>query len=339
MSRIFEHFAFRDPWWLLGLLLIPPLLFLRNVRGSESGVDFPSLAILSSVGSRPRERIGAFTPILLCLALLAGILGLARPQWRNTYTARSASGIDILIALDVSESMRILDYYEDDLEGSFRRNKQRITAAKEVIESFIAERPDDRIGMIAFAVRPYGVSPLTLDHPYLIKSLRKLKVGHPLNPNGTAIGSAIAASTKRLTDREAKSKVVILVTDGASNSGRLDPLLAARLAAPLGVRVYTVAIGTEEGRFSTADYRQPRQEFDAPALREIARITGGEFYQASTSEVLRDTFATINALEKTESNSQTIVDARELYGWCLGAAFLCAFFALSAFALNPPPGP
>lgn len=338
MNLIFEHFAFHDPWWLLGLLLIPPLLFLRNSMGSECGIDFPSLGILSSVGTKPRERPGRFTLLLFCLVLLVGFLGLARPQWRDTYTARAASGIDILIALDVSDSMRILDFYEDNETQAFRKEKQRLAAAKEVIETFIEDRPNDRIGMVAFAAQPYSVCPLTLDHSWLIDQLKTLQVGD-LDANGTAIGSAIAASTTRLTDREAKSKIIVLVTDGASNSGKLAPLQAARFAAPLGVRVYTVAIGSKDGRFQKGDYAQARQEYDAPTLREIASLTGGEFYEAATTELLRETFSNINALEKSETNSQTVMNARELYGWCLGAAFVVAFLALSSFALNPPPLP
>jgi Ca-activated chloride channel family protein len=338
MTKFFEQFAFHDPWWLLGLLILAPLFFLRNVHGSESGIDFPSLSILSSVGTRPRERAGRFTTLLFCLVLLTGILGLARPQWTDTYTARAASGIDILVALDVSDSMRILDFYEDDQAQAFRREKQRLTAAKEVIATFIEERPNDRIGMVAFAAQPYSVCPLTLDHGWLIDRLKSLQIGD-LDANGTAIGSAIAAATTRLTDRNAKSKIVVLVTDGASNSGMLAPLQAAQFAAPLGVRVYTVAIGSAGGRFSRTDYAQPRQEYDAPTLREIARITNGEFYEAATTELLRETFSNINDLERSESKSRTIVDARELYGWCVGAAFVLAFLALSSFALNPPPLP
>ncbi len=336
MSRSFQHFVFHDPWWLLGLLLIPPLLFLRNTRGSDAGVDFPSLAILATVGSTPRERFGSFTPLLICLALLAGILALARPQWRNSYTARTASGIDILIALDFSRSMEIDDFVDGDKRTRFPQ--RRIDAAKNVIESFIAQRPDDRIGMVAFGVQPYSVSPITLDHNWLVSNMQRMRLGD-IKADGTAIGSAIAASTTRLTKRQAKSKIIVLVTDGDSNSGRLDPVQAARLAATLNVRVYTVAIGSVGGRLSPRRTSVPRQEFDTDTLRKIARITGAEYYHATTTEGLRDTFASINDLEKSDVKRQTVVDAVELYPWCIGATFLGAFFSLSAFALNPPPAP
>ena len=338
MRDFFQHFAFEHPWWLLSLLLVPPLLFLRNVPGALSGVDFPSLSILSSVGTKIREKTGTLSFLLLLLALSACCIAMARPQWRDTLTARSASGIDILVALDVSESMKTDDFYEDNASGTFRRKSQRVTAAKQVIERFIQQRPDDRIGLVAFGAKPYSVCPLTLDHAWLAARLKELEVGD-LDSNGTAIGSAIAASSTRLNARDAKSKIVVLVTDGASNSGPLAPLQAARAAGPLGVRIYTIAIGTEEGRLDPSDVVQPRQEYDAPTLREIARITGGEFFEASTMASLRRTFSNIDNLEKSESRSATVVDARELYPWLLGGGFLLAFFSLSSFALNPPPGP
>ncbi|MCH2063515.1 MAG: VWA domain-containing protein [Roseibacillus sp.] len=338
MRDFFQHFAFQHPWWLLSLLLIPPLLFLRNVPGARSGIDFPSLGILSSVGTKPRELSGSFSPLLLSLALVACGIAMARPQWRDVLTARTASGIDILVALDVSESMKTDDFYEDNETGTFRHKKQRVTAAKEVIERFIEQRPDDRIGLIAFGAKPYSVCPLTLDHPWLTDRLKELGVGD-LDSNGTAIGSAIAAATTRLNARDAKSKVMVLVTDGASNSGPLNPLQAARSTAPLGVRVYTIAIGTAEGRLDPADIAQPRQEYDAPVLREIARITGGEFFEASTMKSLRDTFSSIDDLEKSDAPSARAIDSLELYPWLLGSAFLLAFLSLSSFALVPLPAP
>ncbi len=338
MREFFQHFAFQHPWWLLSLLIIPPLLLLRNIPGARFGIDFPSLGILSSVGSKPRELGGALSTLLLGLTLLACSIAMARPQWRDHLATRTASGIDILVALDVSESMKTDDFYEDNETGTFRIRKQRVTAAKEVIERFIGQRPDDRIGLIAFGAKPYSVCPLTLDHSWLADRLRELEVGD-LDSNGTAIGSAIAAATTRLNARDAKSKVMVLVTDGASNSGPLDPLQAARSSAPLGVRVYTIAIGTEEGRLDPADIAQPRQEYDAPTLREIARTTGGEFFEASTMESLRDTFSNIDNLEESDVARAPAFESRELHRWFLGSAFLLAFLSFGSFALVPLPAP
>lgn len=333
MSNFTEHFVFENPWWLLALILLPPLCFISRRLGSESSLDFPSISILSSVGTKPRERFGSITFLFFTGALLFGTLGLARPQWRDSYVARSASGIDIIIALDVSSSMTIADYQKRDDQALYR--VRRLDAAKEVIEEFISQRPDDRIGLIGFGKRPYSVSPITLDHDWLITSLRDLRVGD-IEEDGTAIGSAIAASATRLTDRQAKSKIVVIVTDGASNSGPLKPLQAAGRAAQLDIRVYTVAIGSKEGRRQNAP---DKQEFDPETLQTISQLTKGEFYLATDTADLRDSFSTINDLEKTERTSRVIVEAEELYPWFLGAALLCSFLALSHLALNPPPVP
>ena len=336
MSRLFQHFAFEDPLWLLLLLLLVPLFFLSRKPGAGSSIGFPSLSILGSVGQRTRQRPGAFSASLLLLAIATAILALARPQWRNEFTARTASGIDIIIALDVSYSMEIPDFHPNDdprLPG-----KRRIDVAKAVIEDFMNRRHGDRLGLVAFAGRPYAVSPITLDHDWLILNLRRLQLGD-IQEQGTAIGSAIAASSTRLTKRDAKSKVLVLVTDGANNSGKLDPVEAAKLAAKLGIKIYTIAIGTEDGRLTNGRQAFPRQEFDEATLIEIARLTGGEFFRARDNAALRDTFASIDTLEKTEVRSHTVVDADEFYPWLIGATFVLAFLAISLRALNPPPMP
>ena len=338
MRDFFQHFAFENPWWLLILLLLPPLCFLRNTAGSLTGITLSSLRIASSVGTPVREIHGTFTPLLLLLALLCCGLAMARPQWRKIAPNPSASGIDILIALDVSESMKTEDFHEDNAAGTFRRKKQRVRAAKQVIEGFIQNRSGDRIGLIAFGAKPYSVCPLTVDHTWLTTRLGELGVGD-LDSNGTAIGSAIAAATTRLDSRRAKSKVVVLVTDGASNSGPLTPLQAARSASLLGAKIYTIAIGTPEGRLSPTDLAQPRQEYDAETLRQIASMTGGEFFEASTMKSLLNTFASIDNLEKSETKSAVIIDSIELYPWLLGVALIFCTFSLGSFVLIPLPAP
>ena len=336
MNRIFQHFAFEDPMWLLLLGLLLPLFFLSRRQGALSAIGFPSLSILGSVGQRTNQRPGALASSLLLLALFTAILALARPQWRNHYVARTASGIDILIALDVSYSMEIDDFYPHDNRTLPAR--RRIEVAKDVIEDFIGRRSDDRIGLVAFAGRPYAVSPITLDHQWLIMNLRRVKLGD-IKEQGTAIGSSIAAASTRLTKRDAKSKVVVLVTDGANNSGKLDPIEAARLAATLGIKIYTIAIGTEEGRVSQGRQAFPRQEFDETTLREIATLTKGEFFRARDTATLRNTFDSIDQLEKTDAESHRVVDADDLYPWFLGVTFLLSFLSVSFRGLNPPPMP
>ena len=315
---------------------MPPLFFLRRRIGAAASIGFSSLSILGSVGQRTHQRPGALAAALLIFAIITATVALARPQWRDEYVARNASGIDILIALDTSYSMEIPDFYPND----DRRlpPKRRIDVAKDVIRDFISRRPDDRIGLVAFSGRPYAVSPITMDHDWLKMNLSRLQLGD-IKEQGTAIGSAIAAASTRLTKREAKSKVVVLVTDGANNSGKLDPVEAARLAAQLDIRIYTIAIGTETGRVSRQRQTFPAQEFDESTLREIASLTDGEFFRCRDTASLRDTFDSINELEKTESKSHTVVDANELFAWFLGASFVLSFLSLSFRGLNPPPMP
>jgi Ca-activated chloride channel family protein len=336
LNSFFQHFAFKDPAWILLLLLVLPLFFLRRRIGAAASIGFSSLSILGSVGQRTHQRPGALTAALLIFAIITAIFALARPQWRNEYVARTASGIDILIALDVSYSMEIPDFYPNDDRRLPR--KQRILVAKEVIRDFIDLRPDDRIGLVAFSGRPYAVSPITMDHDWLKLNLERIKLGE-IKEQGTAIGSAIAASSTRLTKRDAKSKVVVLVTDGANNSGKLDPIEAAKLASELGIRIYTIAIGSEDGRVSNRRQSFPAQEFDETTLREIASLTNAEFFRCRDVASLRNTFDSINTLEKSESKTHTVVDADEWFLWFIGTSFVLAFLALSSIGLNPPPMP
>ncbi|MDG2488075.1 MAG: VWA domain-containing protein [Roseibacillus sp.] len=335
MTILLEHFGFENPWWLLSMCMAAPLFFLRNVPGTDSGVNFSSLGILSSVGKAVRERPGSFTMGLLVLTIFSCCLAMARPQWRNLRADRSASGIDIMIALDVSQSMKTEDYFENKSTGTFRQKKQRIQAAKEMIRRFIQRRQEDRIGLIAFGARPYSVCPLTLDHLWLSERLEELRVGD-LDSNGTAIGSAVAASTTRLDSRQSKSKIILLVTDGASNSGSLTPIQAADAAASLKTRIYTVAIGAEKRARNEDDTALIREEYDTETLKEIAATSGGEFFRASDMGSLRQTFSTIDSLEKSEAKTSTVIDSKELYPWLLGAAACFALLSVGSLALTPP---
>jgi len=336
MSAFLEHFRFAHPVWLLFLLPAIVLIVLRRGRGSDAAVVFPNLALLVSLGKPARVTILSLGFPLALAALVLAILGTARPVWRDQYQSRSASGIDIVIAFDVSLSMDIDDF------GPRHRPIRRLEAAKAVVDNFISRRPDDRIGLIAFAGRPRDASPITLDHNWLRRALADLRLNDRDNlgtvrEQGTAIGSAIAASARRLDARDAKSKIIILVTDGASNSGKISPIEAAEHAATLGMRVYTVAVGTEEGRVSTGIQRFPRQEFDLPTLRRIAEITNAEHYWAQTLEDLDRTFDSIDQLEKTESTSYTVIEDTELFRWFIGPAILLGLAAAWILALNPPP--
>ncbi|MEO0018078.1 MAG: hypothetical protein RLZZ522_1361 [Verrucomicrobiota bacterium] len=338
MHDFLVHFRFAQPGWLL--LLVPAfmLIVLRRGRGAAAAITFPNLAVLVSLGRRARQSVWSFGLPLALLALIAAILAMARPVWRNEYQSRSASGIDIVIAFDVSLSMTIDDFMLE------RRAISRLTAAKRVVDDFITRRPDDRIGLVAFAGRPVSAGPITLDHQWLRNSLNDLRLNDFTNlgtvkESGTAIGSALSAAALRLDTRQSKSKVIVLVTDGASNSGKLAPLEAAAHAKTLGIKIYTVAIGTKDGRVSGSIQAFPRQEFDLPTLIEIARLTGGEHFWAQNLESLEDTFKTIDRLEKTDSKSLSVIEDDELFPWFLAVAMLGSLAAATLIALNPAPSP
>lgn len=338
MSGFIEHFRFASPGWLLLLLAALPLLFLRRGRGSEAAVLFPNLSVLVSLGRRVRSTAGGFGIPLAFLALVLAILTMARPVWRNAFHSRTASGIDIMVALDVSLSMQINDFIDHG------EPVQRIDVAKMVVDDFITRRTDDRIGLVAFAGRPRSASPITLDHKWLRGALGKLRLNDPqgsgtVQEQGTAIGSAISAASTRLEARDAKSKIVVLITDGSSNSGKIAPVDAAKHAGTLGIKIYTIAIGTKEGRVKRRIMTNPYQEFDLPTLREISSITGGETYWAQDLQSLRNTFTTIDELEKTDAKGHSVIDDHELFPWFLGATLLAAFAAATLLSLRPPPAP
>ncbi|MFD0895755.1 VWA domain-containing protein [Luteolibacter ambystomatis] len=340
MRTLFEHLRLAEPWWLTLLIPFLFLLLLRRGKGAAAAISFPNVPILAALGGKVRQGAWNFGLPLAWLALATSVIALARPVWRNEYQSRSASGIDIVIAFDLSLSMEIDDFVSE--EG---RPLQRIDAAKSVVKDFITGRPDDRMGLVVFAGKPYKVSPITLDHQWLLNGLSDLHLGGPNDPRGrigtieeqgTAIGSALAASALRLDARDAKSKVIILVTDGANNSGKIAPLEAAEHAKTLGIKIYTVAIGTPEGRVAGNVQRFPRQEFDLPTLQKIAEMTGGGHYYAQTFSKLKDYFKDIDRLEKTEAKSLTVIDDTELFPWFVGAAALFAFVAALALSFNPP---
>ena len=232
------HFGFAQPAWLW-LLALPPILAWRLGRagGRARRHVFVHVDALEAFGKPRAARAGAFRGVLLAAALTAAVIALARPQLSNAFTQIQASGIDIMIGLDVSGSMLTEDY---TINGE-RTN--RVTAIKEITQRFIDARPNDRIGMLAFAGRPYLVSPPTLDHRWLIENLDRVKIG--LVEDGTAIGDALASAANRLKNREAKSRIIVLLSDGENNAGRVNPETAAEAVRVLGLKIYTIGVGTD----------------------------------------------------------------------------------------------
>jgi Ca-activated chloride channel family protein len=318
------------PWVLLLLLLVPLIAYLRGRFGGTAGVTFSSTESLVRLGMRRRSRAGAFLAALSYLALAAFIVGLSRPQLGSEVTRVQASGVDIMLLLDVSRSMLA----EDFSIGASRAN--RIEVAKKVTEQFIRKRPNDRIGIIAFAGRPYLVSPLTLDHDWLIENLDRIQIG--LVEDGTAIGSAIASGANRLKDKKAKTKLIVLLTDGDNNAGKVMPLTAAEAAKALGIRIYTIGAGTQgEAPFPFTDsfgrtvYRNVPVEFNEKTIQEIASITNGVAYRATDTRSLEKIFGEIDKLEKSKVEIEKIAKYQDLFPWFLivGLGALAAEILLS----------
>ena len=330
-----DHFAFAHPWWLLLLLVIPVLILLGYKLGVQSWIVYPTLRVLGTLGFKPKDKTFRIFPLIFPLLLIPAIIAMARPQWQNERTSRTSSGIDIMVALDISQSMDTQDFFSSD--PRFRRAERRIDVARQVLKNFIAERPDDRIGIVTFSGRPYTVAPLTLDHEILkLKIAEIVLVSGRYSEGGTAIGSAINAASIRLDNqKESKSKIMVLLTDGASNSGKMSPQQAADLAATLGVKIYTIAIGSENGRLRGHN----RQEYDEASLLNIANTTKGEFFRAKDITDLKEAFKSIDELEKTEVQRDTWIQIKEYYPWFLAPSIigLAVFFLFATF--NPPPAP
>ena len=331
-----QDIEFAWPWMLLGLLIPPYIAWWRGRRGKSPAVMFPTAFLLAGIAKPVRSWRGGFALGLSLLSLAAGFLALARPQKLRTLEEDKTEGLAICLTVDVSLSMLTDDF----IVGGMRTN--RLVAAKRVMRDFIRGRVSDRIGIVAFAGAPYLPCPLTLDHEWLEQNIERVQTG--ITGDGTAIGSGLAAAGSRL-DKEEKvaSKVIILLTDGANNSGRLSPQDAARAAATLGVRIYTIAIGTPgQHLIRTPDGRvinSGRQEFDEPTLMEVAKIGNGAFYKAQDLDALDRIFKTIDQLERTEVQHKKIIEREEMYQWPLMVALgllVLAFLAHLALLRTSP---
>jgi Ca-activated chloride channel family protein len=312
--------TFAQPWLLLLLLLVPLVALLQGGLGAAPAVVFSSLQPLREIGKVRRSRIGGWLTSMLLLALALLIVALARPRQGKTISQVQASGIDIMLALDVSGSMQA----EDFTIGGERAN--RLEVVKQVTRKFIEGRPNDRIGIVCFAGRPYLVSPLTLDHGWLLQNLERVRMG--LVEDGTAIGSAIASSANRLKDKESKSRIVVLLTDGDNNAGKVPPLTAAEAAKALGIKVYTVGAGTRgfapmpvQDMFGRKVYRNVKVDVDEDTLTKVADLTGAKFYRATDTKTLNQIFEQIDKLEKSTVELNEYTQYRELFPWFLGAGF------------------
>jgi len=308
------HFV--QPGWLWLLALLPVVLAWRGRSGPVAAVQYSNVALARQVARQTRSRAGRWVWWLPIVAAALMISGLARPQLGRGRADVPASGIDVMLALDVSGSMQALDF---KLHG---QPTNRIDVVKSVVSQFISERPNDRLGIIAFAGLPYLVSPLTLDHDWLQQNLDRVQVAGM--EDGTAIGSAIAACANRLRGTPAKSKVIVLLTDGMNNSGKISPLAAAEAAKTLGIKVYTIAAGVRgeapipvKDELGNTQLVMAQVDVDETTLRQIAAETGAKFYRATDTDSLKQIYAQINGLEKTKQVARGFARYQELFGWAI----------------------
>jgi Ca-activated chloride channel family protein len=329
---------FLQPEWFWLLALLPIVMLWRGRRGPVAAIEYSDVSLAREVARTSRSRIGRFVWLLPILAGALMIAGLARPQRAHSRIEVTANGIDIVLALDVSGSMQALDFQIN------RQRVNRIEVVKSVVSKFIDERPDDRIGIIAFAGAPYLVSPITLDHDWLQQNLERVSVGAA--DDGTAIGSAIAASVNRLRLTPSKSKVVILLTDGVNNTGKISPLAAAEAAKAMGVKIYTVGVGVRGDapipvRDAAGNMRiiTAKVDVDERTLQAVAEETGGKFYRATDTDSLQKIYEQINQFEKTAQTVQKFERTEELYSWVLipSLAILCLSFLLQQTRLRRLP--
>ncbi|MFB6247201.1 MAG: VWA domain-containing protein [Salinibacter sp.] len=308
--------TFANPNLLWLLLLVPGIGAWTWWRAHRpDGIRYSDVGLTAGAPASWRVRLQGLPAVLRMGALALGIVALARPQVRDVIRTKTAEGIDIMLALDTSSSMRAED---------FRPN--RFEAAKAVASSFVEGRVSDRVGLIVFAAEAYTQVPLTLDYDFLQRMLERVSIG--VVEDGTAVGTALATAVNRLKETEAESKVVVLLTDGRNNRGEIDPVTAAEIASTIGVRVYAIGVGAPPGQGAKSlprdhpEERKPGEAgVDEQMLRTVASTTGGRYFSASSKEALQRIYDEIDAMEATEVDERVYTDREEWYAWFLGPAF------------------
>jgi len=321
---------FLHPEFLWILTLVPLFAILFGKKGVTPALTFSSISLAASLATAKKARPGNLLLLLRLVVFSFLILALAGPQQGNTTTEIKASGIDILLAVDVSGSMEAMDF---TLEG---KPANRLEVVKKVVNEFITQRPNDRIGLLAFGGRPYLVSPLTLDHNWLQKRLDSLEIG--MIEDGTAIGSAIGSGTNRLRDKKSKSRILILLTDGMNNSGRVPPLIAAEAAETLAIKVYTIGAGTRgeapipvTDPFGRRRLIRAKVDIDEETLTKVAELTGARYFRATDTASLEKIYKEINDMETTTRTIKKFEHYRELFPFftLMALIMLCFEMVLS----------
>ena len=323
-------FEFQFPWVLALLGLLPVYAVLRGKIGRLSALAFSSAEIARAAGAQARAAAGRFLFFLRLLVVALSIIALAGPRLANYHVETETPGVDIMLVLDLSWSMMAVDM------GKPSEKLSRFAIASGVLKDFINKRPNDRIGLISFSGVPYLTSPLTLNHAWLTENLSRLHIGI-ISDLGTAIGDAVAIGAKRLKAApNGKSRIMILLTDGDNNMGKIDPLPAAQLAAALGIKIYAIGIGIEQPcnlpRFdpATGQFQLDQngniiptlllQPANYSVLGKMAALSGGQFYRATNQRELQNIYNQIDHLEKSEVKLRRFATYQPLFQWPLLAA-------------------
>ena len=336
------EFEFQFPWVLALLGLLPVYALLRGKIGKLSALTFSSAEIVREAGAKARSAAGRFLFFLRLLVVALGIVALAGPRLADYHVETETPGIDIMLVLDLSWSMMAIDM------GKPAEKLTRFAAASGVLKDFVAKRPADRIGLIPFSGAPYLASPLTLNHDWLLENLERLHIGI-ITDLGTAIGDAVVVAAKRLKAvPNSKSRIMILLTDGDNNMGKIDPLPAAQLAAALGVKIYTIGIGIEAPcNLPAFDPTTGTLKLDAngniiptlllqPAnytvLGKMSDLSGGHFFRATNARELQNIYNQIDRLEKSHVKLRRFATYEPLFAWPLLAAL--GFLTLELILAN-----
>ena len=292
-----SNITFAHPWYLLGLVLVPLLIgwWLWRYRKQEAAVQHSDIAVFDGIGKSLRVRLRWLPYVLRCIAVGAMVVALARPQSSLSRSEMTVEGIDIVMAMDISGSM---------LAEDFRPN--RLEAAKKVAADFIEGRKSDRMGLVVFAGQAFTQVPLTVDHHVLLQQLGGVKSG--VVRDGTALGDGLATAINRIKDSEAKSKVIILLTDGVNNQGSVDPLSAAEIAKMYDIRLYTIGVGSLgkapypfRDQMGRVHYQNIDVEIDEPLMRQMAETTAdGRYFRATNKKALQEIFSQIDEMEKSK---------------------------------------